>query len=220
MTDKSAQQKKSRWVVVDLSTVLAVLAVVFFPIVPYLVTEYLYEGPTTHEAGYYVALVFVLPPFCASILCLLVGLCVGIVRKSKGGIALNLLVVLGFVLWVVVSILSPSSYEKRVEEFNFLINSALRGDVTARSQVEKGAEEGDPLSQSGMGVLYWKRDQDRVQGYKWFYLAVSATDKGDLGHEVSYLNEIASEMTDEQIAEAQELAREWQREHSWWRRLW
>ena len=58
---------------------------------------------------------------------------------------------------------------------------------------------------------------DYVSAYKWLNLAQANTplsEPGESKYAKFMLNSVASGMTPEQTAEAQRLAREWQRQHS------
>ena len=74
------------------------------------------------------------------------------------------------------------------------------------------AEQGDTLAQSNLGVMYefgLSVPQDIVQAHMWFDLAV------EHGDERAKINRAiaASQMTPDQIAEAQRMAREWMARH-------
>jgi len=74
------------------------------------------------------------------------------------------------------------------------------------------AEQGDTLAQSNLGVMYefgLSVPQDIVQAHMWFDLAV------EHGNERARINRAiaASQMTPDQIAEAQHMAREWMAKH-------
>jgi TPR repeat protein len=69
---------------------------------------------------------------------------------------------------------------------------------------EKAAAQGDVMAQDALGALYAKGDgvsQDNVRAYMWFSLA------GAIGH--AGRNDLERQMTPVQIAESQQLAREW-----------
>ncbi len=74
------------------------------------------------------------------------------------------------------------------------------------------AEQGDALAQSNLGVIYefgLSVPQDIVQAHMWFDLAV------EHGDERAKINRAiaASQMTPDQIAEDQRMAREWMAKH-------
>lgn len=80
--------------------------------------------------------------------------------------------------------------------------------VAAREWWLKSANGGYPPAMSNLGVLY--RDglgtaQDTIQAYMWFYLAAELGDR----QAEHWQDELASSMTDDQIAEAENRAREW-----------
>ena len=87
------------------------------------------------------------------------------------------------------------------------------------ARMDISTEKADLASQTGMpdalfelGMLYATgRDvaADLVAAHKWFNLAVVRGNRSAL----SYRVELAREMSSEQIAEAQKLAREWLQSH-------
>ncbi len=84
--------------------------------------------------------------------------------------------------------------------------------VTSTETVEMGAQTGSPDALFELGMLYATgRDvaTDLVTAHKWFNLAAVR------GNESARIRrvEISQEMSVEQIAEAQKLAREWIQTH-------
>jgi TPR repeat protein len=84
--------------------------------------------------------------------------------------------------------------------------------VTAIETVEMGSQTGSPDALFELGMLYATgRDvaADLVTAHKWFNLAAAR------GNESARIRrtEISIEMSAEQIAEAQKLAREWVQTH-------
>jgi TPR repeat protein len=78
----------------------------------------------------------------------------------------------------------------------------------ARQWWEKAAAQGSASAQSDLALLYANGlggSQDLVQAYMWYSLAAGN------GYEIAtgYRNDLAKQMTPAQIAEAQQLAREW-----------
>ena len=74
------------------------------------------------------------------------------------------------------------------------------------------AEQGDPDAQNNLGGMYAQGmgvPPDPVQAYMWFELAAAR------GHEMALKNRafIARSMSEEQIARARSLARQWRAEH-------
>ncbi|MEP6933430.1 MAG: SEL1-like repeat protein [Nitrospirota bacterium] len=70
------------------------------------------------------------------------------------------------------------------------------------------AEQGNSLASEGLGLMYYQGQgvpQDYVKSYMWFNLA----EKGGVKFGVDPRDTLAKNMTPEQIAEAQKLAREW-----------
>jgi TPR repeat protein len=78
------------------------------------------------------------------------------------------------------------------------------------------AAQGDAFAQFNLGVMYSKGDgvpQDYVQAHKWFTLAAATfTTPSERDQAAKARDRIAAKMTPAQIAEAQKLAREWQKQ--------
>jgi TPR repeat protein len=77
----------------------------------------------------------------------------------------------------------------------------------AAKWARKAAEQGYASAQAYLGIMYWNGQgvpQDAVLAYMWLNLA-AAQEPGAVGRR----DVAASQMTPEQIAEAQRLAREW-----------
>jgi hypothetical protein len=76
----------------------------------------------------------------------------------------------------------------------------------------KAAEQGDALAQQNLGVMCWLGQgmpEDYVLAHMWFNLAASRA-SGDVQKKAAGAREaVAQKMTPEQLAKAQELAREW-----------
>lgn len=71
----------------------------------------------------------------------------------------------------------------------------------------KAAEQGSATSQFLLGTMYESGSgvpKDFVQAYKWYNLSVAQKGMGRKNRDI-----LAKEMTPEQVAEAQKLAREW-----------
>lgn len=84
--------------------------------------------------------------------------------------------------------------------------------VTCTEMVEQAALVAAPDALFELGMLYATgRDvaADMVVAHKWFNLAASRGNQSALTHRI----EISQEMSTEQIAEAQKLAREWLQTH-------
>lgn len=87
----------------------------------------------------------------------------------------------------------------------------------------KGASRGDDMAQFQLGMIYEDGkgvSQDFVQAYKWFDIAAAThgacidqkspgRSQEDNQMEINYRNSVAKKMTQEQIKEAQGLARDW-----------
>jgi len=82
----------------------------------------------------------------------------------------------------------------------------------ARDWYLKAAEQGHALAQANLGVMYWMGPgvlQDYVQAHMWANLAAAQSQE-----QAPTLRDIlAKKMTPAQIADAQELAREWLAQH-------
>jgi TPR repeat protein len=78
--------------------------------------------------------------------------------------------------------------------------------------LRRAAEQGEAAAQDHLGHLYARGEetpQDYVQGYLWIYLGASHS-SGDARRKfASGRDRLAREMTTQQVAEAQRLAREW-----------
>ena len=88
-----------------------------------------------------------------------------------------------------------------------------RGDYSTALQLwQPLAEQGDAIAQSNLGVMYefgLGVPQDYVQAHMWFDLAAEqGSKKAQKNRDTA-----ASQMTPDQIAEAQRLAREWMAKH-------
>jgi TPR repeat protein len=86
-----------------------------------------------------------------------------------------------------------------------------RMDISMEA-AEQGAQMGAPDALFELGMLYATgRDvaADLVVAHKWFNLAAARGNSSALAHRV----ELAREMSADQIAEAQRLAREWLQTH-------
>lgn len=89
-----------------------------------------------------------------------------------------------------------------------------RMDVSAglAGHMELAAQTGAPDALFELGMLYATGrdlDADLVSAHKWFNLAAARGNASAL----TYRQELAQEMSGEQIAEAQKLAREWLQTH-------
>jgi TPR repeat protein len=89
----------------------------------------------------------------------------------------------------------------------------LKDYVEATKWYRKAADQGDFLAQLKLGAMYSVGSggvpQDYVMAYMWTNLAYAAL-SGNLQKEAAELRaEIAAKMTSQQIAQAQQLAREW-----------
>lgn len=87
-----------------------------------------------------------------------------------------------------------------------------RLDLSSRDVVEFAAQGGAPDALFELGLMYCSgRDValDMVQAHKWFNLAAV---RGN-AEAKAYRQEISSEMSKAQVAEAQRQAREWMKLH-------
>ncbi len=88
-------------------------------------------------------------------------------------------------------------------------------DAQAVAWYRRSADQGHAFAQFVLGVIYEEGTvvaQDYVQAHMWFSLAAAQGGFVVLGLEMATVSRdlLAEEMTPEQIAEAQRLAREWQ----------
>ena len=88
-----------------------------------------------------------------------------------------------------------------------------RDDVLAVEWYRKAAEQGNVRAQYSLGVMYETGQgisQDNVQAYLWYDLAASHP---SVEQEQSIKNRdiVVTQMTSEELAEAQRLVREWRR---------
>lgn len=89
----------------------------------------------------------------------------------------------------------------------------LHDKAEARDWYLKAAENGAVDAPQSLGTLYSSRGfKDLVRAYMWFQIG-EATDKSRSFHLRNRKNSIAKDMTPEQIAEAQRMARDWMTEH-------
>ena len=80
----------------------------------------------------------------------------------------------------------------------------------------RAAEQGSAAGQINLGFMYSKGKgvpQDYVQAHKWYNLPASKLKGGMRENAANLRDGVAKEMTREQIAEAQRLAREWAEKH-------
>jgi TPR repeat protein len=86
-----------------------------------------------------------------------------------------------------------------------------RMEISAE-QIELGAQTGAPDALFELGMLYATGREvaaDLVVAHKWFNLAAARGNEGARAHRT----ELAREMSADQVAEAQKLAREWLQTH-------
>jgi TPR repeat protein len=88
-----------------------------------------------------------------------------------------------------------------------------KDDAEAVKWFSKSAEQGNVRGQGHLSLMYYFGygvSVDYVAAYMWCNLALAQG--GEMSKEV--IGEISVEMTEEQIAEAQKLSREWMAKHS------
>ena len=76
----------------------------------------------------------------------------------------------------------------------------------------KAAGQGNDRAQSSLGIMYFNGQgvaQDYVQSHMWMNLAASRASGDDQKRIAGIRDDVASEMSAAQIAEAQRLARDW-----------
>jgi TPR repeat protein len=97
--------------------------------------------------------------------------------------------------------------------FSYELGEGVPQDYTeAAKWFRKAAEQGDAGAQNSLGVMYANGEgvlQNFVQAHMWFTLAAGQ------GYEQAFKNRdfFASQMTADQITEAQRMAREWMAKH-------
>jgi TPR repeat protein len=89
----------------------------------------------------------------------------------------------------------------------------LKKDYTeAERWYRRSAEQGDPFAQASLGLLFRFGkgvSQDYIEAYKWFYLAASRTTGSDRDSIVELRDSTARHLTAEQLAAAEQWARDW-----------
>jgi TPR repeat protein len=91
-------------------------------------------------------------------------------------------------------------------------NGVPKGAAKAVEWYRKGAEQGHRLAQYRLGNMYYHGDgvpKDLVQAHMWSNLAGSSGDERARENR----QEAESQMTKEQVAEAEKLARKWYEAH-------
>jgi len=94
-----------------------------------------------------------------------------------------------------------------------------RDYVEGTKWTRKAAEQGDAMAQHKLGYAYQFGQgvpQDYVEAHKWYNLALSRADPLDREKYSLYLDMQGWDMTPQQVAEAQQLAREWQAAFDAW----
>ena len=84
--------------------------------------------------------------------------------------------------------------------------------IFAEYRYRLAADQGHAAAQFNLGVMYANGEgvpQDYVKAHMWFNLAGAQTTGSDREGAVKARDAVAENMTSEQIAEAQRLAREW-----------
>ena len=91
--------------------------------------------------------------------------------------------------------------------------SGLKKDYAqAAHWYRMAAEQGDPYAQAGLGLLYRFGkgvDRDLVQAYLWLDLAVNHTTGPESDSIKEYRDAAGAKMSQQQIADAVKLEREW-----------
>jgi TPR repeat protein len=94
-------------------------------------------------------------------------------------------------------------------------DSVPKDKAEAERWYRRAADQGNPQAQYNLGLWYAQGEDgtpDNVRAYMWFNLAAAAFPTGDVRSRslaVTNRDAISTNMTSEQIAEAQKLAREW-----------
>jgi len=76
----------------------------------------------------------------------------------------------------------------------------------------KAADQGDPYAEASLGILFnfgKGVQRDYAQAYMWYERAAMHAPAGDRDSIVEMRDELAGDLTPQQIAEARRLAREW-----------
>ena len=87
-----------------------------------------------------------------------------------------------------------------------------QNDGEAVRLYRRGADQGSAFAQFYLGVMHYEArgvPQDYLAAYMWLSLAAAQASDEDRDFFVAERDVVAAEMTPEQIAEAQRLAREW-----------
>jgi TPR repeat protein len=97
-------------------------------------------------------------------------------------------------------------------------HGVTQNEVEAAKWVRMAAEQGEETAQFHLGDMYINGRgvaQNNVTAYMWFILGLSQTSPASPKYHrvVEFLDDLARKMTPPQIAEAQHLAREWQKQH-------
>jgi TPR repeat protein len=127
---------------------------------------------------------------------------------------------------------APPASKKPLRER--LLERALQGDADAQFDLAKNYEtgriglpkdfaqaehwyreaaaQGEPFAQASLGIMFNFGKgvrQDYVQAYMWYEIAISHSTEGDRDTIVEMRDNIAQQMSAEQIAEGRRLARQW-----------
>ena len=87
-----------------------------------------------------------------------------------------------------------------------------RDNAEAARWYRLAADQGDAEAQKNLGLMYHLGQgvpQDRVAGHMWLSLAAAQASGADRDTYIESRDTVATQMTAEQIAKAQRLAREW-----------
>jgi hypothetical protein len=115
-----------------------------------------------------------------------------------------------------------------------LLDSALKGDADAQFELGKNyetgriglpkdlnearrwyraaADQGDPYAEASLGILYnfgKGVTKDLVEAYMWYEIALAHSKREDRDSIQELRNDLAKDMTKQEIAEAQKRARDW-----------
>jgi hypothetical protein len=84
--------------------------------------------------------------------------------------------------------------------------------VQAEHWYREAAAQGEPFAQASLGIMFnfgKGVHQDYVQAYMWYEIAIAHSTGGDRDSIVEMRDNLAQEMTREQIGEAHKLAGQW-----------
>src|SRR5204862_1409218 len=114
-------------------------------------------------------------------------------------------------------------WRKAVDAGNLAAMNSLASAYSTGAGVDKdpaaaaglwrqAADRGDPAAQHALGVAYHSGagvPQDLVESYKWLYIAVQRSAGGDQRSHINARDAVGTNMTSDQLVEAQKRAKAW-----------